>query len=84
MLNVKDYIDEVVNPDDITGLKKVYEVQICEMNDMYKRTTFKILANTEDEARDLVDDKYAEWDLDWGDEECSNIQMDIDHMTEVK
>ena len=74
--------NEVINPEDLTVYKKVYEVSILEMRDTYKRATVKVLANSEKEAEELTNEEYQEWDcdelIDWSDEECTDCQTEVD------
>ena len=74
--------NEVINPEDLTGYKKVYEVSIYEIRDMYKHATVVVLANSKKEAEELTKEQYEEWDynelMDWSDEECTNRTEDVD------
>ena len=79
------YLDDVLNPEHLSGLTKKYKIQITETSDYYRRAEIHVLAVNEDEATKFVYDSVYEYDEknDW-DPDSDNNELEINEIEEVK
>ena len=79
------YLDNVLNPEDLSGLTKKYKINLTESSDYFRRAEIHVLAINETEAKKFVYDQIYEYDneIDW-DPDSDNNELDIDEIEEVK
>ena len=79
------YLDDVLNPEHLSGLTKKYKIQITETSDYYRRAEIHVLAVNEDEVKKFVYDSVYEYDdkIDW-DLDSGNNELEINEIEEVK
>tara|TARA_Y100001951_G_scaffold81719_1_gene69967 strand:- start:199 stop:471 length:273 start_codon:yes stop_codon:yes gene_type:complete len=79
------YLDNVLNPEHLSGLTKKYKIEITESSDYYRRAEIHVLAVNESEAKKFVYDNLYEYDdkIDW-DPDSDNNELDINEIVEVK
>ena len=82
---MKYYLDNVLNPEDLSGLTKKYKINLTESSDYFRRAEIHVLAINETEAKKFVYDQIYEYDneIDW-DPDSDNNELDIDEIEEVK
>jgi len=79
------YLDNVLNPEHLSGLTKKFKMQITESSDYFRRAEIHVLAVNETEAKKFVYDSLYEYDqeIDW-DNDSDNNELDINEIEEVK
>ena len=82
---MKYYLDNVLNPEALSGLTKKYKINLTESSDYFRRAEIHVLAINETEAKKFVYDQIYEYDneIDW-DPDSDNNELDIDEIEEVK
>jgi len=80
-----DYLNEVLNPEDVSGLTKKYRIHVTESSNYYRRAEIQVLAINPKEAKEFVYDKLYEYDqeIDW-DSDSDNDDLEIHAINEVK
>ena len=83
--DIEYYLDDVLNPEHLSGLTKKYKIQITESSDYYRRAEIHVLAINKDEAKKFVYDDLYEYDdkIDW-DPDSDNNELEINEIEEVK
>ena len=79
------YLDDVLNPEHLSGLTKKFKMHIIESSDYFRRAEIHVLAIDETEAKKFVYDNLYEYDneIEW-DLDSDNNELDIDEIEEVK
>ena len=79
------YLDDVINPEHVSGLTKKFRINITESSDYFRRAEIHVLAVNEAEAKKFVYDDLYEYDdkIDW-DADSDNNELDINEIEEVK
>ena len=82
---MKYYLDNVLNPEDLSGLTKKFKIQIKESSDYFRSAEIHVLALDKDEAKAFVYDNLYDYDqdIDW-DSNTDNADLDVDEIEEVK
>ena len=83
--DMDDYLKEVLNPEDISGLTKKYRIQVTERSNYYRNAEVQVLAINPKEAKEFVYDNLYEYDegIDW-DSDSDGDDLDVVEINEVK
>jgi len=67
MTNMKKYLKNVVNPEDITGTSKRFEFEFTGSETLTYKKTMEVIATNEEDAQDKAEQMCDDGDVDFAD-----------------
>ena len=67
MTNMKNYLKNVVNPEEITGTSKKYEFEFTATETLTYKKTMEVIATNEEDAEDIAEQMCENAEIDFND-----------------
>ena len=74
MTNIKKYLKNVANPEDITGTSKKWEFEFTARETVVYKRTMEIIAKDEDDAMDIADSMCDNREIDFDDNDVYDTE----------